>query len=66
MKCDLLFNTSSAVFSGAVNAQGVLTTTANGTEVAVWVFESIDLDENVNVTLTGQRAMALVSRSSGR
>jgi hypothetical protein len=66
VKCDLLFNTSSAVFSGAVNAQGVLTTTANSTEVAVWVFESIDLDENVNVTLTGQRAMALVSRSFGR
>ena len=32
----------------------------------MWAFDSIDIDENVHVTVTGQRAMALVSRSSVR
>lgn len=64
--CNLLFNTSNMVLSGAVNAKGVISTTPDGTEVAVWAFDSIDLDENVGVTLTGQRAIALVSRSSAR
>lgn len=64
--CNLLFNTSNARLSGAVNATGVITTTPDGTEVALWVFDSIDIDENVNIFLTGQRAMALVSRSSAR
>ncbi|KAL9182021.1 hypothetical protein ACHAXT_012364 [Thalassiosira profunda] len=62
--CNLLFNTSDATLSGAVNVNGVIATTPDGTEVALWAFDSIDIDENVNVTLTGQRAMALVSRSS--
>ena len=64
--CDLLFNTSNAILSGAVNSAGIITTTPDGTEVALWAFDSIDIDENVNVVLTGQRAMALVSRSSVR
>ncbi len=66
VECKLLFNTSNAMLSGAVNATGVIATTPDGTEVAVWAFDSIDIDENVHVTLTGQRAMALVSRSSAR
>lgn len=66
VQCSLLFNTSDASLSGAVNATGVITTTPDGTEVALWAFDSIDIDEHVNVTLTGQRAMALVSRSSVR
>ena len=64
--CNLLFNTSDARLSGAVNATGVIATTPDGTEVALWAFDSIDIDENVNITLTGQRAMALLSRSSVR
>lgn len=66
VNCTLLFNTSNAEMSGAVNATGVITTTANGTEVVVWPFNSIDIDENVYITLTGQRAMVLLSRSSVR
>ena len=66
VQCSLLFNTSDAALSGAVNATGVITATPDGTEVALWAFDSIDLDEHVNITLTGQRAMALVSRSSVR
>ncbi|KAL7543301.1 hypothetical protein ACHAXR_012700 [Thalassiosira sp. AJA248-18] len=65
-ECNLIFNTSDASLRGAVNATGVITTTPDGTEVALWAFDSIDIDEHVNVTLTGQRAMALVSRSSTR
>ena len=64
VQCNLVFNTSDASLSGAVNATGVIATTHDGTEVALWAFDSIDIDEHVNVTLTGQRAMALVSRSS--
>ncbi|KAK1738925.1 glycosyl hydrolase (family 43) [Skeletonema marinoi] len=66
VECNLLFNTSDATLTGAVNATGVIATTPDGTEVALWAFDSIDIDENVNITLTGQRAMALVSRSSVR
>ena len=66
VNCTLLFNTSNAEMSGAVNATGVVTTTSNGTEVVVWPFDSIDIDENVLITLTGQRAMVLLSRSSVR
>ena len=64
--CSLLFNTSDFTLRGAVNATGMMATTPDGTEVAVWPFASIDLDERVNVTVIGQRAMALVSRSSVR
>jgi len=66
VQCSLLFNTSDATLSGVVNATGVITTIPDGSEVALWAFDSIDLDEHVNITLTGQRAMALVSRSSVR
>ena len=64
VECNLLFNTSDATLTGAINATGVIATTPDGTEVALWAFDSIDIDGNVNVTLTGQRAMALISRSS--
>lgn len=62
--CELVFNTSSLNLSGAVNATGMLVTHENGTEVALWAFDSINLMADVNVTLVGQRAMALLSRSS--
>ncbi|KAL3801395.1 hypothetical protein HJC23_007005 [Cyclotella cryptica] len=66
VKCNLLFNTSNALLIGAVNATGLIARTPNGTEVAIWTFDSIDIDENVNVSITGQRAMVLLSRSSLR
>lgn len=65
-ECSLLFNTSDFTLRGAVNATGMMATTPDGTEVAVWPFASIDLDQHVNVTVIGQRALALVSRSSVR
>ncbi|KAL7554304.1 hypothetical protein ACHAWF_017742 [Thalassiosira exigua] len=66
VECELVFNTSDATLRGAVNATGEIATTPDGTEVAVFAFDSIDLDEHVLVTLTGQRALALISRSSVR
>jgi hypothetical protein len=66
VSCSLLFNTSDATLTGAINSTGVIATTPDGTEVALWAFESIDIDENVNITLTGQRALSLVSRTSVR
>lgn len=65
-ECALLFNTSSLEMTGIINATGVVDTSPDGTEVAVWTFDSIDIGEHVNVTVTGQRAMALLSRSSVR
>ena len=66
IECNLLFNTSDLTLRGAVNATGMMATTPDGTEVALWPFASIDLDEHVNVTVIGQRALALASRSSVR
>eukprot|EP00957_Ditylum_brightwellii_P120048 9160769-Ditylum_brightwellii.AAC.1 len=66
VECNLIFNTSSLQLSGAIDAIGSIATTHDGTEVAVWSFDSIDLAKEVNVTLTGQRALALLSRSSIR
>jgi len=64
VSCNLLFNTSNLELRGAINATGSIATTPDGTEVAVWAFDSINLAREVNVTLTGQRAIALLSRSS--
>ena len=62
--CNLIFNTSSLELNGTINAIGDLAIYDDGTEVAVWVFDSINLDSNVNITFTGQRSMMLMSRSS--
>uniref|UniRef100_A0A7S2LHS3 GH16 domain-containing protein n=2 Tax=Leptocylindrus danicus TaxID=163516 RepID=A0A7S2LHS3_9STRA len=62
--CELVFNTSSLDLTGAVNATGTLVTQDDGTEIALWAFDSINLMTDVNVTLVGQRAMALLARSS--
>lgn len=62
--CELLFNTSSLELTGAVNATGVLRLTANGTEVALFAFDSVYLGPEVGVTLVGQRALVLSSRTS--
>ena len=63
-ECILTFNTSSLEMNGSMNATGVIATTPDGTEVAVWTFDSIDIDNNVKLQLTGQRALALISKSS--
>ena len=63
-KCSLLFNTSNLELTGAINATGIIAKTPDGTEVATWSFDSIDIGNEVNVTLTGQRPMALLSKSS--
>lgn len=62
--CSLLFNTSSLTLRGVVNMDGRLMTTANGTEVAVFEFDSIFLGPEVAVSFVGQRAIALLSRTS--
>lgn len=62
--CKLLFNSSNLVLSGAFCANGTLGVTDNGTEVAIWTFESINIDSNVQVLFTGQRAISILSRSS--
>lgn len=64
--CTLVFNTSNLELTGVINATGTIAQTPDGIDVVIWSFDSIDLDENVYVTLTGQRSMALLSRSSIR
>jgi hypothetical protein len=62
--CELLFNTSSLEMTGIMNATGKIGTTSNGIEVAIWTFDSIELGAEVQIKLVGQRAMALLSKSS--
>ena len=64
ISCTLIFNTSSLEVNGAINATGKMGLTPDGTEIAIWTFDSIDIAEEVDVVLTGQRAIALLSRSS--
>jgi len=63
-KCFLEFNTSSLILSGAIQGKGTIKTTKNNTEVAVFSFNSIYLGPEVEVRLVGQRALALVSKTS--
>ena len=62
--CEITFNTSSLKLYGAMNTTGSIYKTPDGTELAVWSFDSIDISNRVNITVTGQRALALLSRSS--
>jgi len=61
--CTIMFNTSSLELIGAINDMGVLRHTGNGTEVAVYTFNSIYLGPEVEVILVGQRALSLVSKT---
>lgn len=63
-QCKLLFNTSSLMMTGIINASGTVGYSPDGTEVAVWTFDSIDLGAEVEVEVDGQRAFALLSKSS--
>jgi hypothetical protein len=65
-QCSIVFNTSNLKLTGAINAMGNVATTSDGTEAALWSFDSIDIGPEVNISVLGQRAMALLSRSSVR
>ena len=62
--CHLLFNTSNLLMTGAINATGSIGYNSDGTEVALWIFDSIDIGAEVEVQLTGQRAIVLLSKTS--
>jgi hypothetical protein len=62
--CVITFNTSSLELYGAVNDTGVVANTTSGTEVAVFAFDSIYLGPEVDIRVVGQRALALVSKST--
>jgi hypothetical protein len=64
IKCSILFNTSSLLLTGAINAQGIIGYTGLNTEVAVFSFNSIYLGPDTEVTVVGQRALVLVSKTS--
>ncbi len=62
--CSLHFNTTSLELTGAIPGTGVIRLTEAGTEVAVFSFNSIILGPEVKVTLSGQRAFSLVSKTT--
>ena len=62
--CWLLFNTSSLELTGAISGTGVIRYTTAGTEVAVYSFNSIVLGPEVQVTIVGQRAISIVSKTT--
>jgi len=57
------FNTSDLSVSGGFAGTGAVGTTAAGTEVAVFTFDDVDLLSGVTVNLTGDRPVALLSKS---
>ena len=63
-ECFLHFNTSDLTLTGAITGTGKLLHTPNKTEVAVFSFDSIYLGPEVQVTMVGQRAIVLMSRTS--
>ncbi len=59
------FNTTSATASlDGEEVVGEILLTPNGTEVAVFNFDYIYLEDEVEVTMTGNRAISILSRSS--
>jgi len=62
--CVILFNTSSLLLTGAINDTGVVKLTPQGTEVALFTFNSIYLGPEVEVIVVGQRALSLVSKTA--
>lgn len=63
-KCYLLFNTTSLTLTGAIEDVGVLRKTSNGTEIAVFTFNSIILGPDITIEVVGQRAIVLVSKTA--
>ncbi|CAM9248295.1 unnamed protein product, partial [Ectocarpus fasciculatus] len=64
VSCYLLFNTTSLELTGAISDKGVVRYTDEGTEVAVFSFNSIYLGPDVKVEMVGQRAISLVSKTA--
>lgn len=63
--CSLIFDTSNLTLTGSIGSwPGVVRRTSAGTEVAVFSFNSIYLGPEVGVTIIGQRAFALVSKTT--
>ena len=63
-KCSIQFNTSSLLLTGAIEDTGVIRYTGDGTEVATFSFNSIYLGPDTEVILVGQRALALISKTT--
>jgi hypothetical protein len=59
-----LFNTSSLELTGAISGTGVIRYTTTGTEVAVYSFNSIVLGPEAKVTIVGQHAISVVSKTT--
>eukprot|EP00605_Chrysophyceae_sp_TOSAG23-4_P001786 GSChrysophyteH1.ASY1.ANO1.1975.1 assembled CDS len=64
LDCWLRFDTSTLQLTGAIEGTGVIRKTDLGTEVAVFSFNSITLGPEVKVTIVGQRAISLVSKTT--
>lgn len=62
--CYVQFNTSSLLLTGVIAGRGTLSHTADGTEVALFTFNSIYLGPETEVRLVGQRALVLLSKTS--
>ncbi len=62
--CWIQFNTSSLLLTGAITGKGVVRYTSSGTEAAVFTFNSIYLGPEVKVTVVGQRALVIMSKTS--
>eukprot|EP01034_Spumella_vulgaris_P021395 gene21395-27425_t len=62
--CEITFDTSTLMLTGAIRAKGTIKTTDSGTEVAVFTFNSIYLGPETRVNLIGQRALSLVSKTT--
>jgi len=62
--CSLLFDTTTLKLIGAINDTGVIRKTALGTEVAVFSFNSIYLGPEVKITIVGQRAISIISKTT--
>ena len=63
-KCSIRFDTSTLLLTGAITGKGVVLKTPNGTEVAVFTFNSIYLGPETEVLLVGQRALSLISKTA--
>jgi len=56
------FRTSGLSFGGLVIGAGVLQSQPGGPDIAVFTFDNIDLGAGVNITITGSRPVAILSK----
>ncbi|KAJ1438841.1 hypothetical protein B484DRAFT_392074 [Ochromonadaceae sp. CCMP2298] len=64
LNCSIQFNTTSLLLTGAIEGVGEVALTKAGTEVALFSFNSIYLGPEVAVTVVGQRALSLISKTT--